>query len=219
MPETRAAISSLYQEAGVHFTVDNTGDDVWDNGLVAYQLTVTRDGTLVQTDSQAMNGIAPGAQFTHRVDFLGAEVSGQYTLQLVVVDQVTGAALATETFVYDHHAAGEAAPDPAAGAPRVASVTSLYKDGNIFFEVVNGGATTWNAGDVSWQLEVTRAGTVVQSTQEELSGVPPQGSFGKEVQFLAPGVPGTYTMDLRIFDLHSGERIGAMVGDFDEQAR
>ncbi len=216
MPETKASIASLYQEAGVHIAVDNTGDDVWDNGFVAYSLTVTRDGTLVQTAGGPINGIAPGGRFTHRVDFLGASVSGTYTFQLVVADQVAGTTLASETFVYEHSAAGDPGPAAPAAAPRVASVPSLYKDGNVFFTIVNGGSTTWESGDVSWQLDVSRSGTLVQSTQDGLSGVPPQGSFTKEVEFLGRGVPGDYTMSLKVFDLRANERIGGMEGSFTE---
>ena len=106
MPETNASISSLFQDGGIHFTVDNTGDDVWDNGLVVYSLSVTRDGTLVQSDSNAMNGIGPGSAFTHRVDFLGGHVSAAYDIALVVVDQVDGQTLDSQTFRYDHDAGG-----------------------------------------------------------------------------------------------------------------
>ena len=71
---------------------------------------------------------------------------------------------------------------------------------------------------MAWRLNVTRDGTVVQSANEELSGVPPQGSFGKQVTFLAPGVEGEYAMDLDVFDLRTGDRIGGMVGSFTESA-
>ena len=97
-------------------------------------------------------------------------------------------------------------------------MTSLFKDGDIAFEIVNGGDDTWGPGDVAWRLNVTRDGTLVQSANEELSGVPPQGSFGKQVAFLAPGVEGDYDMDLDVFDLRTGDRIGGMVGSFTESA-
>ena len=220
MPETNASISSLYQDGGVHFTVDNTGDDVWDNGFVAYSLSVTRDGTLVQSDSQVMNGISPGASFAGRVDFLGAHLAATYTLSLTVVDQVDGRTLDTQTVQYEHQtgdAGGGGAVDPAART-LVASVPSLYKDGDIFFEIVNGGEDTWNQGDVAWRLDVTRDGTVVQSSGEELSGVPPQGSFSTGITFLAPGVEGDYVITLGVFDLRKNEHIGGMVGGFTESA-
>lgn len=218
MPETNASITSLYQDGGINFTVDNTGDDVWDNGFVAYSLSVTRDGTLVQSDSNAMNGIAPGGTFPHRVDFLGAHLSATYDISLVVVDQVDGRTLDSQTFRYEHDAGGGAAPADPSTRTLVASVPSLYKDGDIFFEIVNGGGDTWNQGDVAWRLNVTREGTLVQSANEELSGVPPQGSAPKQVTFLAPGVEGEYTMDLDVFDLRTGDRIGGMVGSFTEAA-
>ena len=218
VPETRASIATLYQEAGIHFAVANTGDDVWDNGFVAYGLTVTRDGTLVQTDGGTIDGIAPGSQFPRRVDFLGASVSGTYTFQLVVTDQTTGSTLASETFTYEHTAAGDVGPSDTPAAPRVASVPSLYKDGDIFLTIVNGGETTWESGDVSWQLDVTRDGTLVQSTQQGLSGVPPQGSFSTPIEFLGKGVPGDYFMRLQVFDLRTGQHIGGMEGSFTESA-
>jgi hypothetical protein len=221
VPETSASISSLFQDGGINFSVANTGDDVWDNGFVAYSLTVTRDGTLVQSDGGAMNGIAPGATFSHRVDFLGAHLAATYDMSLVVVDQVDGRTLDSQTFRYEHSTGGGGggggAADPATRT-LVASVTSLFKDGDISFEIVNGGEDTWGPGDVAWRLNVTREGTLVQSEQEELSGVPPQGSFSKPVPFLAPGVEGTYDMDLDIFDLRTGARIGGMVGSFTESA-
>jgi hypothetical protein len=70
----------------VNFSITNTGGEVWQQGDVAYDLIVTRAGTLVQQENQAVVGLAPGNNFFREVPFLGGHVDGTYLAVLSVIE-------------------------------------------------------------------------------------------------------------------------------------
>ena len=59
---------------------------MWDQGDVAYRLTVYRDGTLVQEENESIVGLAPGNTFFRSVPFLGAHLKAEYVAVLEVID-------------------------------------------------------------------------------------------------------------------------------------
>jgi peptidoglycan hydrolase-like protein with peptidoglycan-binding domain len=97
-PSTQSATCGIYafNGASVNFDVVNTGQDSWQAGDVAYDLIVTRAGTLVQQENQAIVGLMPGRNFFREVPFLGGHVDGDYLAVLTVIDLHNNDTLASD---------------------------------------------------------------------------------------------------------------------------
>jgi hypothetical protein len=97
-PSTQAATCGIYAFNGVsvNFDITNTGPESWQAGDVAYDLSVTRAGTLVQQENQAIVGLMPGNNFFREVPFLGGHVDGDYVAVLTVIDLHSHGALASD---------------------------------------------------------------------------------------------------------------------------
>jgi hypothetical protein len=95
----QSATCGIYAFNGVtvNFDVVNTGPESWQAGDVAYDLVVTRAGTLVQQENQAIVGLMPGRNFFREVPFLGGHVDGDYLAVLTVIDLHTNDTLASNS--------------------------------------------------------------------------------------------------------------------------
>jgi len=220
MPELGATITLLTKDGGtIHFSVANSGDVDWGTGDVAYRLDVTRDGTLVQQDSQVIANVPAGSPFNHQVSFLGAAVSGTYSLHLVVVDQFGGQTLATSTSEVTHEGPGGPPPTSNAGRAIAGSITHLTKDGaTIFFGIRNGSDVDWQPGDVVYEFVCMRDNTVVQSENNTVGALAIGATFERQLGFEGAHLSATYVMAVTAVNQHTREIVATDSIEFEHTA-